>query len=171
MKAHEIFHHFSDEAASGIFNHLSETDKPAYRQLLQMLASRRKLRPVFLERKPRSERHAWMRSELARAVNEATAAEILQSWILGANQDMVCQFLDELNVPHDGRGLLETLPAEPAADQLRSAIDNLFAKHPAETVFAYLHLFAAMDITEWPHFQQIVSEDSRLCPTPQPLAA
>lgn len=171
MKAHEIFHHFSDEAASGIFNHLYENDRKAYRASIQVLANRRKLRTVILDRKPRSERHAWMRSELARTVNEDAATEILQSWILGANQAMVCQFLDELQVPHDGRGLLETLPDEPTPDQLRAAIDNLFAKYPAETVFAYLHLFAAMDITEWPHFQQIINEDPRLGPVAQTLAA
>lgn len=171
MKAHEIFHHFSDEAASGIFNHLYENDKPAYRQLLLVLANRRKLRTVVLDRKPRPERHSWMRTELARPVNEDAATEILQSWVLGAHQAMVCQFLDSLDVPHDGRGLLETLPAEPAPEKLRAAIDGLFAQHPPEAVFAYLQLFAAMDITEWPNFQQIIDGDSRLCPTPQTLVA
>ncbi len=171
MKAHEIFHHFSDEAASGIFNHLYENDKPAYRATIQVLANRRKLRTVVLDRKPRSERHSWMRVELARPVNEDASTEILQSWVLGAHQTMVCQFLDALDVPHDGRGLLETLPAEPTTEKLRAAIDGLFAQHAPEVVFAYLHLFAAMDITEWPHFQQIINEDSRLCPTPQTLAA
>lgn len=171
MKAHEIFHHFSDEAASGIFNHLYENDKPAYRATIQVLANRRKLRTVVLDRKPRSERHAWMRTELARPVNEDAATEILQSWVLGAHQAMVCQFLDSLDVPHDGRGLLETLPAEPTPEKLRAAIDGLFAAHAPEVVFAYLHLFAAMDITEWPNFQHIITEDSRLCPTPQTLAA
>lgn len=171
MKAHEIFHHFSDEAASGIFNHLYENDKPAYRATIQVLANRRKLRTVVLDRKPRSERHTWMRAELARPVNEDASTEILQSWVLGAHQAMVCQFLDSLDVPHDGRGLLETLPAEPTPEKLRAAIDGLFAQHPPEVVFAYLQLFAAMDITEWPNFQQIINEDSRLCPTPQTLAA
>jgi hypothetical protein len=171
MKATEIFHHFSDETASGIFNHLYENDKPAYRAALQVLANRRKLRPVLLDRKPRTERHAWMRNELARSVNEDASTEILQAWVLGTHQAMVVQFLDELSVPHDGRGLLDTLPAEPPADKIRAAIDGLFAKHPKDAVFAYLHLFAAMDITEWPSLQQIITEDSRLCPTPQTLAA
>jgi len=171
MKATEIFHHFSDDAASGIFNHLYENDKPAYRAALQVLANRRKLRPVLLDRKPRPERHAWMRVELARPVNEDAATEILQAWVLGTHQAMVVQFLDELSVSHDGRGLLDTLPEEPPADKLRAAIDNLFAKHSADAVFAYMHLFAAMDITEWPTLKQIISEDSRLCPTPQTLAA
>lgn len=171
MKATEIFHHFSDEAASGVFNHLYENDKPAYRASLQVLANRRKLRPVLLDRKPRPERHAWMRTELARSANEDAATEILQAWVLGAHQPMVCEFLDTLSVPHDGRGLLETLPAEPAEDKLKAAIDGLFAKYPEPAVFAYLHLFASMDITEWPTLQKLITEDSRLCPTPQTLTA
>jgi hypothetical protein len=171
MKATEIFQRFSDETASGIFHHLYENDKRAYRAAIQVLANRRKLRPVLLERKPRTERHAWMRHELSRPLNEDAATEILQAWVLGAHQAMVIQFLDDLSVPHDGRGLLDTLPEEPPADKLRAAIDGLFEKHPADAVFAYLHLFAAMDITEWPTLKQIITEDPRLCPTPQTLAA
>ena len=171
MKAHEIFHHFSDETAAGIFQRLYENDHKAYRAAIQVLANRRRLRPVVLDRKPRPERHAWMRREMDRAVNNDAGTEILQSWILGAYQPMVCQFLDELAVPHDGNGLLETLPAEPPADKIRAAIDHLFAGFPADAVFAYLHLFAAMDITEWPTLPQILTNDSRLCPTPHPVTA
>ena len=167
MKAHDILHHLSDEAASGIFNHLYDHDKPAYRATIQVLANRRKLRAVILDRKPRAERHAWMRNELARPANEDAATEILQSWILGQHQTMVCGFLDALEVPHDGQGLLETLPTEPSPEKIRSAIDGLFANNPPEAVFAYLHLFASMDITEWPSLPAIIAEDSRLCPLPQ----
>lgn len=171
MKAPEIFHHFSDDAASGIFNHLYEKDKPAYRAAIQVLANRRKLRTVVLDRKPRTERHAWMRVELSRPANEDAATEILQAWILGEHQAMVCRFLDSLKVSHDGKGLLDTLPDEPSEDALRAAIDELFAHHPADAVFAYLHLFTAMDITEWPNMKRIITEDSRLCPDQQTLTA
>jgi hypothetical protein len=171
MKAYEILSQLSPETTGGIFNHLYENDKPAYRATMDLLAKRRRLRLVVLERKPRPERHAWMGAELSRAANNDAATEILQTWILGAHKPMVCQFLDTLAVPHDGNGLLETLPAEPSADILRTALDGLFAAHPADVVFAYIHLFAAMDITEWPNFPTLISEESRLCRSPQTLAA
>lgn len=171
MKAHEILHAASDDTAGGIFQFLYEKDKPAYRACLQLLASRRKLRLVILERKSRAERHAWMRTELSRKSNEDAAVEVLQTWLLGAHQGLICEFLDALGVPHNGHGLLETLPAEPEAGKLQAAIDKIFQNHPPEAVFAYLHLFAEMDIADWPALRNILHQDSRLCPAPPTPAA
>jgi hypothetical protein len=171
MNANEIFSHLSAETVGELFRHLYENDKPAYRATMDLLAKRRKLRLVILERKPRPERHAWMATELARPGNNDAATELLQTWILGAHKPMVCRFLDFLAVPHDGNGLLETLPAEPPAEKVRAAIDELFSHHPADVVFVYIRLFAAMDITEWPNFPTLIAEDPRLCPNPHTLAA
>jgi hypothetical protein len=171
MKAHSILHHFSDETAGEVFQYLYDRDKPAYRACLQLLASRRRLRPVILERKPRAERHAWMRTELSRKANEDATTEILQTWMLGAHQAMVCQFLDSLGVPHNGSGLLDSLPADPGSDRLRAAIDQILQNHPPQAAAAYLHLFAEMDIADWPSLREILNQDSRLCLAPQTPAA
>ncbi|HRJ73888.1 MAG TPA: hypothetical protein PLS03_16815 [Terrimicrobiaceae bacterium] len=171
MKAHEILSNFSDETAGQVFQHLYENDKPAYRACLQLLASRRRLRPVILERKSRVERHAWMRAELSRKSNEDASIEVLQTWLLGAHKDVVCGFLDDLGVAHNGHGLLETLPAQPPAEKLQAAVNGLLARHPGEVVFAYLNLFVEMDIAEWPALKEILQQDSRLCRAPQPQAA
>lgn len=171
MTAHEIFSQFPDETAGPIFQYLYDQDKPAYRACLQLLASRRRLRPVVLERKPRTERHAWLRTELARKSNEDAATEVLQTWLLGGHQAMVCEFLDSLNVAHNGQGLLDTLPADPGAASIRAAIDKILAAHPQPAVAAYLHLFAEMDIADWPSLKEILNQDFQLCPAPQTLAA
>ncbi len=171
MKAHEILHHFSEETAAEVFQHLYEHDKPAYRACLQLLASRRKLRPVILERKSRAERAVWLRAELSRKANEDASTEVLQTWLLGAHKDLVCGFLDELGVVHNGHGLLETLPAQPSREKLVAAINHLFEKHPESAVFAYLNLFAEMDIADWPELKEILNEDARLSVSPQPLTA
>lgn len=171
MKAYEILHYFSEETAAEVFQHLYENDKPAYRACLQLLASRRKLRPVILERKSRPERHAWLRTELSRKANDDASTEILQTWLLGAHKDLVCGFLDELGVPHNGHGLLEILPAQPPKEKLQAAIDHLFEKYPEQAVMAYLNLFAGMDIADWPDLKKILAADSRISPAPQPLSA
>jgi hypothetical protein len=170
MRAHEILQRFPAENAAEILEYLYEKDKPAYRHCLQILASRRKLRPVVVERKSRPERHLWMISELARKANDDAATEVLQTWLLGSHREMVCSFLDSLGVPHD-RGLLDTLPAEPAEQLLREAVDRIFSKHPHPAVIAYLHLFCNMDIADWLTLRKITSEDSRLCLTSQHLNA
>jgi len=171
MKAHEILQQSSDESAGRIFQYLYEQDKPAYRACLQLLASRRKLRLIILDRKARSERHAWMRVELSRKANEDAAAEVLQTWLLGGHQAMICEFLDTLGIPHNGKGLLDTLPAQPDKEKLQAAISRIFQNHPPEVVAVYLHLFAEMDMADWPALKEIFAQDSRLGPAPQTLAS
>jgi hypothetical protein len=171
MKAHEILQRLPDEAASEIFLYLHENDKPAYRACLEVLASRRKLRPVILERKIRAERHSWMRAELARKANDDAATEVLQAWLLGAHRQLICGFLDSLGITHDGRGLLDVLPPEPQRERLQEAIDRLLENHSRSAAIAYLHLFCEMDIADWPILKEIIREDSRLCLAPQRLAA
>lgn len=162
MKAHEILLLFPADHAGEIFQHLYERDKPAYRASLDLLASRRKLRTVVLDRKPRPERHAWMHRELSRKGNNDAATEVLQTWLLGAHQALICEFLDTLEVPHNGNGLLESLPTDPGAEKLQAAVDRIFQNHPAPAVTAYLQLFAEMDIAEWPSLKDLLQRDTRL---------
>lgn len=171
MKAHEVLQRFSNEAASEIFQYLYQNDKPAYRACAQVLASRRKLRPILLDRKTRAERHAWMHAELSRKSNDDAATELLQTWLLGGNKQLVCSFLDSLGVPHDGHGLLDTLPPEPQKERLKEALDSLLDNHSRTAAVCYLHLFCEMDIADWPILKEIIREDSRLCLAPQRLAA
>jgi hypothetical protein len=171
MKAYEIFQRFSDETTGEIFQHLYSNNKPAYRACLQVLATRRKLRPVVLERKTRVERHAWLHAELARQSNEDAATEVLQTWLLGAHQSLICRFLDGLGIGHDGHGLLEALPSEPPRDRLLAVIEMLLEDQSRSAVIAYLHLFCEMDIADWPTLKEILNQDSRLCLAPQRLAA
>ena len=171
MKAHEIFRGFPEETVGDVFEYLYSNDKGAYRACLQVLANRRKLRPVTLERKARVERHRWMHEELGRRSNDDAATEVLQTWLLGAHRELVCKFLQSLGVQHDGRGMLETLPSEPPRNRLEEAIDGLLQSQSRSAVIAYLHLFCEMDIADWPTLKQILKEDSRLCLAPQRLAA
>lgn len=171
MKAHEILQRFPDEAAGEIFQYLYTNDKPAYRACVQVLATRRKLRPVVLDRKTRAERSVWMHAELARKSNDDAATEVLQTWLLGAHQQLICGFLESLGIEHDGRGLLNTLPPEPQRERLVEAIDRLLEHQSRFAVIAYLNLFCEMDIADWPTLKEILNQDSRLCLAPQRLAA
>ncbi|MFA7342774.1 MAG: hypothetical protein WC003_00590 [Terrimicrobiaceae bacterium] len=164
MTAHELFARISPVETSGILEWLQENDRTAYKTCVGLLAGRRKLRPVFVERKPRTERNSWMAENLGRPANADLGTEILQSWILGANGEMVCGFLDFLKVPHDGKGLIESLPPEPPADEIDKAVDDLLSKYPRLAIVTYLNLFTSMEMTGWPHLKDLVSTDPRLCP-------
>lgn len=155
--------------ADQVLAQLREHNRPAYRAAAGLLASRRKLRVVFLDKKPMPERHAWMTTEMTKKSNGDLAAEILQGWLFACQKPMLCEFLDAIGVAHDGEGMIESLPEQPEEGVLRAGIEGLLAKHPAWAVSIYLHLFCEMDIADWPLLAEILSQHPSLVkPNPAP---
>ncbi|MBV9492557.1 MAG: hypothetical protein JO069_22930 [Verrucomicrobia bacterium] len=162
LKCYEIFDRSSPELVNEIFTHLLEKEKAVYKAAIQNIAAQRKLRPVFIERKPKPERHLWLKQALARKPADDFAVQILQIWLLGAKRDLICEFLDQLGIPHDGKGVVDNLPEEPSPERLQHAVDALLEKHPSEVVAVYLHAFQAMDDHAWTNLDRILETDSRL---------
>ena len=150
MTATEIFGRLSAEQSGEVLNWFAENDRPAYKSCAAMLATRRKLRPVYVERKPRDEKNLWIKESLARPGNADLALELLQVWTLGCNEKMVCEFLDALAIPHNGKGLIDDLPVEPDGERVVKAFGSLVGSYPASAVFVYLNLFTSMDASGWP---------------------
>ena len=162
MRSHEIFRECPIEVVNEIFVYLHEHEKGVYRAIIQNLATQRKLRPVFIERKPKTERHEWLRQALSRKPADEIAAQTLQIWLLGAQKDLICQFLDALEIPHDGKGFVDQLPPEPPAEKLKAAVNQLLEHHRPEIVAIYLHLFQTMDDSAWKGLEEILSSEPRL---------
>lgn len=163
MRSHEIFQRVSPALAAQIFVWLQADQKPVYKAAIQGLANQRKLRPVFVERKPPAERHAWMQAALSRPVSDALASHVLQAWLLGANKAMLCDFLDGLEIEHDEDGTVETIPPAPPKEKIAAAVTQLLEKYPAETVAIYLHAFRDMDAAvQWPPLDEILAEKREL---------
>lgn len=162
MKAHEIYHHVSPSLNEEILSSLFSSDKPAYKASLNALAAQRKLRPVFLERKPRLERHAWMHQAIGQKVSDEIALNLLQFWLLTTQQDILKDFLDALGVAHDGKGAVDELPPEPDKTLLTTAVEALLAKHPHEPVAVYLHTFQTMNDPIWAGLDELLQSETRL---------
>lgn len=162
MTSYEIFGRCSSQLANEIFGYLLEKEKPVYRAVIQNLANQRKLRPVFIERKPKPERHTWLQQALARKPADDLATQVFQIWLLGGQQPLICEFLDALEIKHDGKGVVDQLPAEPEPAKLQAAIDLILGHHSPETVTIYLHLFRTMDDAGWKHLGEILDNDARL---------
>ena len=163
MKSHEIFQHMSPALAVEILTYLQREQTPVYKTVVQGLAQQRRLRPVFVERKPPPERYTWLQAALGRKVSDTFAAHLLQSWLLGARKPLLCDFLDSLGIAHDADATVEELPASPPKDKLHQVITQLLDKYPTETVAVYLHAFHDMDSTvSWPPLGEVLHEDERL---------
>lgn len=163
MKSYEIFAQISPTLAIDILSYVQKAQTALFKSVLQTLAAQRKLRPVFIERKPPPERYAWIKAALARKPNDTVAAHILQSWLLGTQKPMLCDFLDSLGIDHDPDGTVEQLPDSPPREELCKVIAQLLAKYPGETVAVYLHAFHDMDSTvTWPLLGEVLAADMRL---------
>ncbi|MEO6054654.1 MAG: hypothetical protein ABIP97_11630 [Chthoniobacterales bacterium] len=162
MKSQEILQSISPDLVEEIFTSIHRIEKASYRSLLETLASRKKLRTIYLERKPRVERHLWMRDELIRPSNLDMADQVLQVWLLSDSQPMICAFLDTLGIVHDGKGLVDDLPGEPEPAKVHKAVQVLLKDYDARKVAIYLHFFADMADSPWPELQRLLASEERL---------
>ena len=162
MTAHEIFSRIPAAQAAEIFTWLHEKEKKLYKATLEALAKQRHLRAVFVERKPRPERHAWMLEALGRKANEDVSAQILQIWLVGVHSKLLCDFLDLLGIKHDDNGTVDELPDEPAPDKLKPAVDTLLEKYEPSLVSLYLHALHGMNGNAWRTLGELLETDSRL---------
>jgi len=151
----------SPPLALDILTYAYETDKPLYRATLGAVADARKLRPVFLERQPRPQRHATMLTTLARPALDLVASNLLRVWLLKKHRQMLADFLDALGIPHQD-GVVDELPSAMDEAKVRAAVDVLLAKHPPEVVAVYLHAFSEMNTVGWPSLKPMLETDPRL---------
>ena len=159
---HEIFAKMPASASAHFFTHLGEKEKPLMKATIETLCKQRKLRPVFVERKPKTERFAWLQDALGRKQNEDVAAHLLQVWLVGAQSALLCDFLDGLGVAHDEHGTIEELPPAPEKAKVAEVVTNLFAKYDPGIVAVYLHAFQATDDKGWSTLEELLAEDPRL---------
>lgn len=138
-----------------------EADKPLYRGTLNTVAEAKKVRPVFLERKPRAERNLEVVAMLGKPHMEPAAATLLRGWLMKQHQAMLVDFLDALRVPHSG-GAVDNLPATMEDPTLNAAIEKLLAKYPREEVVVYLNAFYSMNEVAWENLKSLLEKDPRL---------
>ncbi|MGA2181261.1 MAG: hypothetical protein ABSH15_16985, partial [Verrucomicrobiota bacterium] len=82
LTSHELFGFMSPNLANEIITFTFESDKPIYRATLNAVAEARHLRPVFLERQPKTQRHAAMIATLARPALDLVAGSLIRTWLL-----------------------------------------------------------------------------------------
>jgi hypothetical protein len=161
LKSYELFGFMSSALANEILTFTFESEKPTYRAVLQAVADARKLRPVFLERQAKTERHALMLGTLTRPHLDVAAGTLLRTWLVKKHQAMLVDFLNALEIPNEN-GVVEDLPAAVDDAKLKTAVDTLLAKHPAEAVAVYLNAFNAMNEANWPNLKTLLEGDTRL---------
>jgi hypothetical protein len=161
LAAHELFAFMSPALALEIIETTHASEREHYRNLLNAVAEMRHVRPLFLERKPRPERHLAMAESLGKPRLEPAAITLLQVWLLKTQSAMLADFLNALAIPHEN-GAVDSLPEVMADAQLTAAVEGLLARHPRENVAVYLRAFNDLSQANWPNLAALLDHDPRL---------
>ena len=161
LTSHELFGFMSANLANEILGFAHESDKPTYKATLNAVAQARHVRPVFLERQAKTERHATMLLTLSRPTLDVAAGTLLRAWLVKKHSAMLVDFLNALDIANEN-GVVEDLPKSVADAKLKAAVDTLLAKHPPEAVAVYLNAFNGMNEANWPNLKTLLEGDSRL---------
>jgi len=163
MAPHEIFARMSPATATQLLSFLFEKEKPLYKASVEALAKQRNVRSVYIERKSREERFAWLQNALSRPAGGAVGAHLLQVWLIAAHAPLLCDFLDGLGISHDENGTVEDLPPSPPVEKIAPVVEALLGKYDRELVAIYLHAFQALDENGgWSALGELLESDSRL---------
>ena len=161
LSSHELLGFMSPALANDILSFIFESDKPAYRAMLAAVAEVKRVRPIFLERQPRAERHTTMLSALTKPQLETAAATFIRAWLVKKHAAMLVDFLNALEIKNEN-GVVEDLPAAMDDAKLEAAVEILLGKYPHEVVAVYLNAFNDMNEANWTNLKSLLESDKRL---------
>ena len=161
LKSHELLGFMSPALAGDILSFTFESDRPAYRAMLNAVAEAKHVRPVFLERQPRAARNTTMLSALTRPNMDTAAAALIRAWLVKKHAAMLTDYLNALEIKND-KGVVDDLPATVDDAKLKAAVEVLLGKYPHEVVAVYLNAFNDMNEAGWTNLKTLLESDSRL---------
>lgn len=161
LTCHELFAFMSPALAREIVEFAFTSDKPLYRLVLAAVAEAYRVRPAFLERRPRVQRHLDMVATLSRPRLEEAAANLLRTWLVKSQKALLVDFLDQLGIPHED-GVVTDFPETVEDAKLTATVENLLAKHPRENVAIYLNTVKATSGIKWDKLGELLQNEPRL---------
>ena len=173
MKPHELFKEIDPAVVTELFTTFRDEDREVYKSALTSLAQSRKLRPVFIQKKPVVEQIAWMHKTLMLRGSDMVGEHLLQVWFMKFQQPLLIRFCDGMGIGHNGEGSVEgELPAEMDAARLTETVDGLYADFNPRIVSLYLYLFNLQRPGGWDVLADVLANDDRLAlgvaPEPRP---
>lgn len=160
--ANEIFQDVKPETAVAVFQYLRDEQREVYKASISSLAANRKLRPVFVQRRPTPEQIDWLVKNVKLRGSVEIATQVLQLWLLKAHPALLTSFLDGLGIEHDGEGAADDIPDNLEAKKLKSTVNDLLKNHDPELVRIYLHIFQLQRANGWEELTQLIESTPEL---------
>lgn len=163
MFAFQLFQQMPAALAQKIIAWMRGSEREVYRATVASLAQQKKLRPVFITKRPAADQASWIIEQLSQKLNEPIGENLLQIWLMKAGTGMLTTFLDEVGIPHDGKGGIEAdIPKELDAAKVKSGVEKLVAANDPSEVAVYLNLFQLQQPGGWQAISDVLAADARL---------
>ena len=163
VKPHELFKQVDPALVTELFTSFREEDRDVYKTSLASLAQSRKLRPIFIQKKPVAEQIGWMHKTLKLRSSDMVGENLLQVWFMKFQQPLLVKFCDGMGIAHNGEGSVEgELPAELEAGKLKTTVDALYADFNPSIVSLYLHVFNLQRPGGWDALAAVLADDERV---------
>lgn len=161
LTSHELIGFMSPALANDILNFAFESDKSTYKATLAGVAQALRVRPIYLERQPRAQRHVSMIQILSKPGLDAVSGGLIRAWLVQKHKTMLIDFLNALGIANKD-GVVDDLPKETDDAKLKAAVESLLSKNPPEVVAVYLNAFNDMNEANWTNLKTMLESDPRL---------
>jgi hypothetical protein len=156
MHAFETWNDFSEELNHQILDAAYTHNKKMYKNLLNDAAGVLNKRPTVVQEIPRKERHQLFKPFLGNPAFGLVSQNLLLNWLAFTQRDMIIEFLDLMNISHDGQGYVDNFPEVVDEKKLKSTVDALYKKYPKENVNAYLKAFDSITGQQWKQIDPLI---------------
>lgn len=163
MKSYEIFTAVDPAVVTKILDWFRDNDRDVYKSAVSSLASHRKVRPVFVQKKSLSEQYEWIQKTLQLKSSDSIGDQVLQAYLMAGEQKMLGMFCDILGIEHDGKGSVTgELPTELDRVKLEEAVEKLTDVFDPKIFTVYLHCFNMQRLGGYPELTAKLESDDRL---------
>jgi hypothetical protein len=159
---HSLWPVLPAQLANEILLSVQKTNKKLYKTAVEVMAPRMGVRVPILIEMPKTQRHATWIQILARPEMEVLSFNLLSTWLIETQREMLCAWLDALGIAHGENGCADDFPPEPDAALLKKSVDVLLEKFDPTIVAIYLRTFNCIDETHWTALEEILKSDKRL---------
>lgn len=163
MKTYEIYKSADPSLIGAMFQYFRDEEREVYKTALSSLAGQKKLRPVFIQKKPVPEQIAWMHKTLQLKQCDMIGEHLFQVYFMKGQQPLLIAFCDGMGIEHNGEGSVEgELPKELDADKLKATVDSLLEANDPKLVTLYLRVFNLQVPGGWQALDDLLASDERL---------
>ena len=161
MQSFELFKEMPTSLSAGIIQYLRDDERDVYKSVIASLSVQKKLRPVFIQRRPLEKQIEWIVSTLSTRLGNDVGEQVIQVYLMKAHKEMLSDFLDALKIEHE-EGAVDDLPEELEEADVKTAADALLEKYPHEVVSLYLRVFQTQRPDGWAGIAKVLEDDERL---------